>query len=114
MASSGQLATDGLWARLRGKSKKVVLLVADRVSGLIWPPVGAAGEEAAAERKRLFERAKQAGLRLETVRGLTRDGAKTSSQPRKGANAPDTIDIPVSVPSPWPGCLPTACPTSMP
>jgi hypothetical protein len=76
VASSGQLATDGLWARLRGKSKKVVLLVADRVSGLIWPPVVAAGEEAAAEWKRLFERAQQAGLRLETVRGVTSDGAK--------------------------------------
>jgi hypothetical protein len=74
--SSGQLATDGLWARLRGQTKKVVLLVGDRVSGLIWPPVVGAGEEAAADWQPVFERAKQAGLVLETVRGVTSDGAK--------------------------------------
>ncbi len=73
--SSGQLATDGLWARLRGASEKVVLLVADRVSGVIWPPVVAAGEEAAAEWQRLFERAQEAGLALRAVRGVTSDGA---------------------------------------
>lgn len=74
--SSGQLATDGLWAHLRGKSEKVVLLLADRASGLIWPPVVAAGEEAAAEWQRLFERAREAGLSLRTVRGVASDGAK--------------------------------------
>ena len=74
--SSGQLATDGLWARLRGQTKKVVLLLGDRVSGLIWPPVVGAGEEAAADWQPVFERAKQAGLVLETVRGVTSDGAK--------------------------------------
>ena len=74
--SSGQLATDGLWARLRGQTKKVVLLVGDRVSGLIWPPVVGAGEEAVADWQPVFERAKQAGLVLETVRGVTSDGAK--------------------------------------
>jgi transposase-like protein len=73
--SSGQLATDGLWARLRGTTRKVVLLVADRASGLIWPPVVAAGEEAAAEWQRLFERAQEAGLVLAAVRGVTSDGA---------------------------------------
>jgi transposase-like protein len=76
VTSSGQLATDGLWVRLRGKSKKVVLLITDRASGLIWPPVVAAGEEAAADWQRVFERAKQAGLVLETLRGVTSDGAK--------------------------------------
>ena len=74
--SSGQLATDGLWARLRGTNKKVVLLVVDRLSGLIWPPVVAAGEEAAAEWQRLFERAQEAGLALRAVRGVASDGAK--------------------------------------
>jgi hypothetical protein len=74
--SSGQLATDGLWARLRGKSETVVLLVADRVSGLIWPPVVGADEAASADWQRLFERAQQAGLVLEAVRGVTSDGAK--------------------------------------
>ena len=74
--SSGQLATDGLWAWLRGKSRKVVLLLADRASGLIWPPVVAAGEEAAEEWQRLFERAQEAGLSLRAVRGVASDGAK--------------------------------------
>ena len=76
VSSSGQLATDGLWARLRGTTRKVVLLVADRGSGLIWPPVVAAGEEAAQEWQRLFERAREAGLVLRDVRGVTSDGAK--------------------------------------
>jgi transposase-like protein len=73
--SSGQLAADGLWARLRGTTRKVVLLVADRASGLIWPPVVAAGEEAAAEWRQLFERAQEAGLVLDGVRGVASDGA---------------------------------------
>lgn len=74
--SSGQLATDGLWACLRGKTKKVVLLLSDSVSGLIWPPVVVAGEEAAAHWQQLFERAQQAGLVLREVRGVSSDGAK--------------------------------------
>jgi hypothetical protein len=40
--------TDGLWARLRGKSKRVVLLLADSITGLLWPPLVARGEESAA------------------------------------------------------------------
>jgi hypothetical protein len=74
--SSGQLATDGLWARLRGESRRVVLLVADGVTGVIWPPVVGAGEEAAEQWQRVFERARDAGLLLEHVRGVTSDGAK--------------------------------------
>jgi len=74
--SAGQLAADGLWARLRGNTGKVVLLVADRLSGVIWPPVVAAGEEAAEEWQRLFERAQDAGLSLRAVRGVASDGAK--------------------------------------
>ncbi len=74
--SSGQLATDGLWARLRGKTKQVVLLLADGVSGLIWPPVVADGEEAPAAWHRLFARAASAGLVLREIGGVTSDGAK--------------------------------------
>ena len=74
--SSGQLATDGLWARLRGKAKKVVLLLADPVSGLIWPPVVVEGEGTPGAWKRLFARARRAGLDLARIQGLTSDGAK--------------------------------------
>jgi hypothetical protein len=74
--SSGQLATDGLWARLRGETRRVVLLVADGVTGVIWPPVVVAGEEAAEQWQRVFERAQQAGLILELIQGVTSDGAK--------------------------------------
>lgn len=73
--SSGQLATDGLWARLRGKTKKVVLLLAESVSGVIWPPLVADGEEGPAVWHRLFERAQSAGLDLREIRGVTSDGA---------------------------------------
>jgi mutator family transposase len=74
--SSGQLATDGLWARLRGESRRVVLLLADGVTGVIWPPVVVVGEEAAEQWQQVFERAQQAGLILKQLRGVTSDGAK--------------------------------------
>jgi hypothetical protein len=74
--SSGQLATDGLWARLRGKGTKVVLLLADSVSGVIWPPVVVEGEEAPSAWQQLFARAEAAGLVLREIRGVTSDGAK--------------------------------------
>jgi hypothetical protein len=74
--SSGQLATDGLWARLRGESRRVVLLLADSVTGVIWPPVVVAGETAAEHWQRVFERARSAGLIWELLRGVTSDGAK--------------------------------------
>jgi Transposase, Mutator family len=74
--SSGQLATDGLWARLRGKTKKVVLLLTDSVSGLIWPPVVVDGEETPAAWKTVFDRAEKAGLILRLLRGVTSDGTK--------------------------------------
>jgi transposase-like protein len=72
---SGQLATDGLWARLRGETRRVVLLLADGVTGVIWPPVVVAGEEAAEQWERVFARARDAGLILERIRGVTSDGA---------------------------------------
>lgn len=70
-----QVGTDGLWARLRGRSQRVVLLLVDSVNGLIWPPVVARGEESAGPWLRLFQRAAQAGLDLERLRGVTSDGA---------------------------------------
>lgn len=74
--TAGQLATDGLWARLGGGVTRVVLGLTDPATGLIWPPVVAAGEAAAAHWASLFERAAQAGLALAEVRGLASDGAK--------------------------------------
>jgi len=71
---SRQLGTDGMWARLRGGAKRVVLLVVDSVSGVIWPPVVAAGEESEEPWAQLFERARQAGLPLQALRGVTSDG----------------------------------------
>jgi hypothetical protein len=43
--TSGQMATDGLWARMVKQQKKVVLLLVDTVTGVIFPPVDASGEE---------------------------------------------------------------------
>jgi hypothetical protein len=73
--SSGQLATDGLWARLRGGTKRVVLALVDNVTGVVWPPVVVAGEGTAAAWATLFERAEQAGLVLRDLRGIASDGA---------------------------------------
>jgi len=67
---------DGLWARLRGGAKRVVLLVVDSMSGLIWPPVVVQEEESASSWARLFQRAQIAGLDLEQLNGLTSDGAQ--------------------------------------
>jgi hypothetical protein len=74
-ASSGQMATDGQWARLRGGTKRVVLAVVDNVTGLVWPPVVVAGEGTAAAWEALFARAEQAGLVLSELRGIASDGA---------------------------------------
>jgi hypothetical protein len=80
------LGTDGLWAKLKGKAQRVVLLVVDSVSGLIYPPLVAKGEESEGPWQRLFARAQQAGLdpsglspqgrSLQAVRGVTSDGAQ--------------------------------------
>jgi hypothetical protein len=71
----GQVTTDGLWARLRGGSSRVVLLLVESVSGVVWPPVVARGEEAARHWAPLFRRAFAAGLEREAVWGVTSDGA---------------------------------------
>jgi len=57
------------------QGRRVVLLVVDSVSGLLYPPLVAAGAESAESWRRLFERARQAGLDLDGVRGITSDGA---------------------------------------
>jgi transposase-like protein len=75
LAQSEELGADGLWARLRGQSKRVVLLLADSVTGLLWPPLVARGEESAAPWQRLFERARRAGLDWDGLRGVTSDGS---------------------------------------
>jgi len=73
--TSGQMGTDGLWAVLRGRAKRVVLVLVDNVTGLIWPPVVVAGEEAAEAWGQVFGRAKQAGLDPDALRGIVSDGA---------------------------------------
>ena len=76
IASSETLGVDGLWARLKGKGQRVVLMAADSVSGLVWPPVLARGEQSEGPWSRLFERAEQAGLDLDRLRAVTSDGAQ--------------------------------------
>jgi hypothetical protein len=70
------MGTDGLWARLRGGAKRVVLALSDSVSGVLFPPVVVEGEERAAGWAQLFERAQAAGLNLPGLLGLTSDGAQ--------------------------------------
>ncbi len=76
IAQTQAVGTDGLWAKLKGNARRVVLLMVDSVSGLVYPPIVAKGEEAAGPWQRLFERARQAGLDLDALRGVTSDGAQ--------------------------------------
>lgn len=76
IGSSGTVGIDGLWARLRGGAKRVVLLVVDSMSGLIWPPVVVEGEVSEEPWRQLFERAREVGLDLDQLRAVTSDGAK--------------------------------------
>ena len=73
---SGQVGADGLWARLRGGTVRVLLMLRDSVTGLLWPPVVAVGEEAAAAWEALFAQAVRAGFLLEDLRALVSDGAQ--------------------------------------
>jgi hypothetical protein len=75
LAHTQAVGTDGLWAKLKGKAQRVVLLVVDSVSGLVYPPLVAQDEASARPWQRLFERAQQAGLDLDALRGVTSDGA---------------------------------------
>lgn len=72
--TSGQLAADGLWARLRGGVQRVVLMITDTATGVVWPPVVARTEELLSWGD-LFLRALRAGLNWEQIDGLTSDGA---------------------------------------
>jgi hypothetical protein len=74
--SSGHMGADGLWVRLRGGTVRVLLMLRDSVTGLLWPPVVAVGEEAAAAWEALFVQARQAGLVLEDLGALVSDGAQ--------------------------------------
>jgi hypothetical protein len=69
------MGTDGLWARLRGGAERVVLAVVDSVTGVVWPPVIASGEESEEGWRQLFERARMAGLDLHGLFGVTSDGS---------------------------------------
>jgi len=73
---SGEMGSDGLWARMRGGGKRVVLMLVDSVTGVIWPPVVVKDEESASSWKELFKRAAAAGLDLSALNGLTSDGAQ--------------------------------------
>lgn len=79
--TSGQLGTDGLWARLRGLrggtrgTTRVLLALVDSVTGVVWPPVVVPGEERPDDWAPLFARAQQAGLVVTDVLGVTSDGA---------------------------------------
>ncbi len=72
--TSGQVGVDGLWARLRGKTKRVVLLLVDTVTGVRWPAVVVTAEHQAGWLA-LLRRAHQAGLELDALRGIVSDGA---------------------------------------
>ncbi len=78
--SSGQLGADGLWAKLGGKTKAVVLLLSDRVTGVAYPPVVVATEDDPAAWGRLFLCAARAGLRVSRVQGLVSDGSRGLAQ----------------------------------
>lgn len=73
--TSEQVGVDGMWVRLRRGVERVVLLLVDSVTGMIWPPVVVRGEKTAGPWERLFGRAREAGLDLERLRGVTSDGA---------------------------------------
>lgn len=75
VATSGQVATDGLWATLLKGQKKVLLALVDTVTGVIWPPVVVGEEDSERSWGRLFRRARLSGLNLDRVRGVASDGA---------------------------------------
>jgi hypothetical protein len=76
VATSGQMGADGLWVRLRGQAKGVVLSLVDSVTGVVWAVVVAAEEESTKGWEQLFERAKTVGLAWDKINGLTSDGAQ--------------------------------------
>lgn len=77
---SGQLGADGLWATLTGKTKAVLLLLSDRVSGVEYPPVVVVTEDDPAAWGRLVLQAARAGLRPSQIRGVVSDGTHGLAQ----------------------------------
>jgi hypothetical protein len=75
IASSGEVGVDGLWVWLRGKAKRVVLMLADGVTGVVYPPVVAKDEDSASSWAALFAQVEGAGLSLQRINGLVSDGA---------------------------------------
>ncbi len=76
VGTSGKVGTDGLWARLLARQKKVVLALVDTVTGVIWPPVVVNEEDSDRSWGRMFRRARIAGLDPNELRGVVSDGAK--------------------------------------
>lgn len=76
VACSGQMGTDGLWARLRGGVKQVVLSLVDTVSGVVWGIVVVPEEESRGGWGKLFAQGGQAGLVSAAITGLVSDGAQ--------------------------------------
>jgi hypothetical protein len=72
---SYEMGTDGLWVRLRGGVKRVMLILEDSVSGVVWSTVVVQDEEHRCSWAALFRRAAQAGLELCRIQGVTSDGA---------------------------------------
>lgn len=73
---SGEMGTDGLWARLHDGSQRVVLMLTDYVTGLIYPPVVADEEASWDSWAKLFARVIEAGGKLAQLNGITSDGAQ--------------------------------------
>ena len=78
--TSGQLGTDGRWAILTGKTKAVLLLLSDRVTGVVYPPAVVATEDDPAAWGQLVRRAARAGLRPSRIRGVVSDGTRGLAQ----------------------------------
>ena len=76
VACSGQMGSDGLWARLRQGSRRVLLVLMDSVTGVVWAVKVAAEEESREGWAALLAGAARSGLLLSELRGLTSDGAQ--------------------------------------
>ena len=76
VANSGQFGADGLWVRLRGGAKRVLLLLVDMVTGVVQTVLVAEGEESAESWGKLFRRLKEAGVSWQDLNGLVSDGSQ--------------------------------------
>ena len=73
---SGQMGSDGPWARLRKGSQRVLLVLMDSVTGVVWAVKVVAEEESREGWAALLACAEQGGLLLSELRGLTSDGGR--------------------------------------